>query len=616
MHDASIERLRRRAQSNDTRAGAAPRPSKPGVDLRLSLVRNATVLPWRCDPTSEPDDRPLNDILQTARAAAGRDGAFLIGGGEPIQREDLWELLTALAELRPANLGVCTAGRGTTKAVAERLRAIGVRRIQVPFHCARQDAHDWLVGQPGALKIAHRAIRACVEAEVPVAAELVLTRPTAPHLAETVEVLARVGVRAVCVRRLTADDVAGDGFVPLSPRLSLLEESLEQAVAVALKRRVRLTLRDLPLCVAPRLRSVFAAADSEGWVLPDGTVRSRATATIGCPLCPELPQCTGAPRDYVSRFGWEEFVDLRSVSARVGERVEEASAAPASEAMVFAWSGPRRVRCEACAAAPAAAQAPGPYEPTRVARARLVQAARFRPSVLRLVGTDLLAHPQSALLLFDAVRLFRRVEVAGEASAVVDWSDLDLRRLKDLARLDVALYGPDAAAHDAHCGIPGAFAAMLRGVERLRAKTTITVGAYAVIHDARSVPGFAEAWNRGDLPGEPRFRLSAQGASLDELFQCARELPPGQARSALLAVLPRCLGEREGLAAASAARRTTAQQTVSCGRRVPHQPCGSDPIGAFETCPGGAEVCASSGCLGFAVGWHSTVRSQRWLMSR
>ena len=85
----------------------------------------------------------------------------------------------------------------------------------------------------------------------------------------------------------------------------------------------------------------------------------------------------------------------------------------------------------------------------------------------------MLAHPQSALLVYDALRLFRRVEIAGEASPVVDWSDLDLRRLKDLQRMDVVLYGPDAATHDAHCGIPGAFAAMQRGVERLRSQTEL-----------------------------------------------------------------------------------------------------------------------------------------------
>jgi hypothetical protein len=283
--------------------------------------------------------------------------------------------------------------------------------------------------------------------------------------------------------------------------------------------------------------------------------------------------------------------------------------------MVLAWRGPRRVRCDACADE----HATGGPEPTRVVRARLVEAARHRPAALRLVGAELLAHPSAAALLFDAVRLFPRVECAGEASAVVDWTDVDLRRLKDLQRIDVALYGPDAASHDAHCRIPGSFAATLRGVERLRDQTTITVGAYAIIHDARAVPLFAEAWSRGELPGAPRFRLAANGASLDDLVESARRLPPGEARSAVLAVLPRCLCEEadvridDGVAVGSADDEGPAF-SVAFGRRVAYTPRGSDPIGAFAGCGDDGNPCSTIGCRGTALGWQRNARSERWML--
>jgi hypothetical protein len=287
--------------------------------------------------------------------------------------------------------------------------------------------------------------------------------------------------------------------------------------------------------------------------------------------------------------------------------------------MVFTWRGPHRVRCEACADLPN--ERPGgtpPQESTRAVRAQMVHAARFRPSVLRLVGADLLGHPQAAQLIYDAVRLFAHVEVAGEASAVVEWSDLDLRRMKDLRRIDVALYGPDAASHDAHCGIPGAFSAMSRAVQRLRQTAKIPVGAYAILHDARQVPAFAELWRQRRLPGEPRFRLSARGSSLDELVRVARELPDGPARSALRAVLPSCLWERDeppGATDRDAAILNARQQTLRCGRSEPYLPCGSDPLGAFKPCEEGAESCNVPGCPGTAVGWQSTARSKRWTVN-
>src|SRR4029078_11166289 len=106
-------------------------------------------------------------------------------------------------------------------------------------------------------------------------------------------------------------------------------------------------------------------------------------------------------------------------------------------------------------------------------------------------GAEVLAHPSAAALLFDAVRLFPHVECAGEGSAVLKWSDVDLRRLKDLRRIAGALYAPDAGSHDAHCGIAGSFAATLRGVERLRELKAIEIGACAIDYNTRAAPRLA-----------------------------------------------------------------------------------------------------------------------------
>jgi hypothetical protein len=280
---------------------------------------------------------------------------------------------------------------------------------------------------------------------------------------------------------------------------------------------------------------------------------------------------------------------------------------------VFSWRGPRRVSCQECTDEHPTAS----LESTRIVRARLVDAARYRPAVLRLVGAELLSHPAAAALLYDAVRLFPRVECAGEASAVFGWTDVDLRRLKELHRFDVAFYGPDAASHDGHCGIPGSFAATLRTVDRLR-EHTIAVGAYAIVHDARSARLFADAWTRGDLPGAPRFRLAARGSSLDELVECARELPPGAARSALVSVLPHCLCEERGVRVDDAASVAPAEPVespfgVAFGRRIEIVPCGSDSVGAFASCRDG-KPCAVIGCPGTALGWQWGTRSERWML--
>ena len=292
------------------------------------------------------------------------------------------------------------------------------------------------------------------------------------------------------------------------------------------------------------------------------------------------------------------------------ESVADQQGLHASGTMVLSWRGPRRVRCDGCADGPSDLPSAAP-EATRVVRARLVEAARFRPAVLRLTGAELLAHPSAAALLYDAVRLFPSVECAGEGSAIAKWSDLDLRRLKELRRVDVALYGPDANTHDAHCGIAGSFTATLRGVERLREMTSIPVGAYAVVHDARTIPRFVDAWGRGELPGEPRFRLAADGASLEDVLECARRLPAGPARSALCAVLPECLCAEAGLE--PGAPPVQPPFAVAFGRRVPYVARGSDPTGAFASCDDDGTTCGVIGCRGTAIGWQRNARSERWM---
>lgn len=593
-------------------------PPSRTVDLRLSLVAGPARLPLRPDTAAPSRDLDAREVLDIARASAGRPGSFLVGGGDPLSRGDLPSLLRDLVALRPEKLGLCTTGAGITSAVIDDLRAAGVQRLSIPFHSARRDAHDWVVGEPGALKTALRAIRACVDAGMPVEAEVVVTRPTMPLLAETIDVLMRVGVRTISLRRLTAVDVEPHELVLLAPRLSLVADDLEGAATIALQRRGRLLIRDFPMCVAPRLQRLFARADAELWLTPDGAVAARIASGPGCPGCPGAPRCAGAPPDYVARFGWEEFADPAPIAERVRDDVAAQQRVPSSGTMVFAWRGPRRVRCDGCADGATTGEhaAAGP-EPTRVVRARLVEAARFRPTVLQLVGAELLAHPNAAALLYDAVRLFPHVECAGEGGAIAKWSDLDLRRLKDLRRIDVALYGPDAASHDAHCGIAGSFAATLRGVEHLREKTTIPVGAYAILHDTRSIPRFVEGWTRGELPGEPRFRLAANGTVLDDIVEHARRMPAGAARAALIAVLPRCLCTEAGLelddpGSGESNESAGSRFGVAFGRRVDYAPRGSDPIGGFTSC-GDDEQCTVMGCPGTASGWQRNARSERWM---
>ena len=449
---------------------------------------------------------------------------------------------------------------------------------------------------------------------MPVEAEVVVTRPTMPHLAETVDVLTRVGVRTISLRRLTALDVGAAEFVLLSPRMSLLADDLERAATVALQRRARLVIRDFPLCVAPRLRRLFARSDAEVWLTADGALESRVEPGPGCADCPGAPACAGAPADYVSRFGWEEFADPAPIAIRIRRDRRRATERPPLGTMALSWHGPRRVRC-----APA---------PTRIATCRTRADAR-RPREAGggralsaggvAAGRRRAARPsergRAALRRGPSVPA-RRMRRRGRAPSS-KWSDVELRRLKDLQRIDVALYGPDATSHDAHCGIAGSFAATLRGVERL-ARADVDRDRRVRDHprgtrdcpirrrvEPRRAAGTAAVPSRGGgiLAGGPRRVRApiAAGRGAVGVIGGAAALPVRGSRP------------RRGRSYRCRVRGRAGRSAFAFGRRVERAPCGSDPVGAFGSCDGDGYACTVTGCPGTALGWQRNARSKRWM---
>ncbi len=211
--------------------------------------------------------------------------------------------------------------------------------------------------------------------------------------------------------------------------------------------------------------------------------------------------------------------------------------------------------------------------------------------LLRVSGPGTTAHPRAAELLRECTRLsFPEIEVAGEASALARWSDAELRRLRGITRFEAAIYGPDAASHDAHTGVPGSFEAALVGLRRLESVAGVRTGAFAVLHGSEPVEAFAAAWARGDLPGAPRFRLSPEGGALNDLVSAA-SFVEGPAREALLAVLPRCLAPSD-----VAPARSATVAFADPGDPTAY-PSGSDVLGIYLPC------CGEPRCPGRAVGW-------------
>ena len=346
-------------------------------------------------------------VVQSSIHAA--DGAWMLTGGEPTLRADLPKLLAGGGGMRTD--GELLARRGVLPA----LQRAGLRRVRLRIHSSRPDAHDWLVGASGALKRSLRGLQACVRAGLLVEVEITLTRPTVAHLAETVALVCRMGVRGIRLRRLRAQGAAAADFVALSPRLGLLSAPLEEALLAADAAGVPAWIAGVPACMAPSHRPLEAAE----------------TSASGCADCPA--DCPGFPADYAERFGRAEL--WRIASPPVCTQI--------------------RVVVE-------------PEEPTRVVRQRLVAAAMCGPQTLRVIGAA--AHPARAELLRELLRLsIPRVELAGAMAGLAELSASDRLRLRGFARIDAALLTTAAAERDALEGLPVRPYAVISDADQLRA---------------------------------------------------------------------------------------------------------------------------------------------------
>lgn len=591
-----------------------------------------------------PPDPSLADVVAAARAFPQAE-SWMIAGGEPTLRDDFPQLVRALADAGAPGLGLVTDGLALgAPNVPAMLKQLGLKRVRVRLASARADAHDWLFDQSGAFKRAVKGLRACVDAGLEAEVECSVTRPTGPYLDEALDFFTKIGARTVVLRRVTARGPAADTDIAVAARFGLVGKDLEKAAQLGLRSGLNVWVEGFPQCVAPGAKMAYLPTDAVVWAVPSTGpwpfLKPRfepPPAERGCGACPGGPACCGAPTDYTRRFGRMEidsegvklvnpgklpptplaggdtfppprggrFPQSRATFARMSAQLPSLGGDPlalvarsdAPDALRFVFLAPSRIED------PALGDRPGPDvpEPTRDIRQRLVRAAQVGAPTLRIASAGSLWHPEVAEMLREATRLeFDRIEVAGDASALDRLGDMELRRLRGITRIDGALLAADAAGHDAIAGHAGAWEATLRALDRAGTLVpSLEIGVYAVLTSADQLLPFAEAWDRGDLPGAPFFRLAPRGGSLTALARAAAQLPQGAARDAIAAVLPPTIFDRpEHVVPAPIAEVAWGEIPESWS-----MPSGLDRFGCYTAGLDSSQRADSRALPGYAVGW-------------
>lgn len=425
------------------------------VTLPPTKPENILVVSFRSRDTGRldsiwRDSRPGPTIAELRTATPAGIDHLVLGGGEPTLRPDFPLLVEQFgAAATVATDGLALHSERTVSALAER----GLRRVRIPIHSARPDAHDWLGGIPGSHRRIRRAIPTLHQAQISVEAEVALARPTVPYLPETVAFLLRCGIRHIRFRSIHRVGPMDHNYVTTAARYGLMQPSLDAAMKAAIRAHATVEMLGVPECAIPGF--------SEFHIPPPRHLLAHGVALpypdSGAPVaeCPcKWDHCRGASQDYCELFGWSEFdseASSETCSIRAVERPqsgEDAAAPPGRTgrqpttriADIVRLAGVDNVGGNPMAgrkAAPTPAVVAVRFpkaEPTRAIKMRLVQAAQQGAHTLQIAGE--FTHPDSVELIREALRLsFPRVVLTGNLQGLSSATNRSLFKLRGLSEV-------------------------------------------------------------------------------------------------------------------------------------------------------------------------------------
>lgn len=150
-------------------------------------------------PEGKLGELPHDDCMRIVRELASCGiRQVTLTGGEPLIRQDFWEIVDELRGNGIVFTGIMTNGGLVTEDFLIRLEERGLRpAISISFDGVGW--HDWLRGVPGAEKMAVDAFRRCQKRGFPTMAEMCVHRKNIDSFPETLRLLGECGVSALKV---------------------------------------------------------------------------------------------------------------------------------------------------------------------------------------------------------------------------------------------------------------------------------------------------------------------------------------------------------------------------------------------------------------------------------
>ncbi|MEE9219282.1 MAG: TIGR04053 family radical SAM/SPASM domain-containing protein [Acidobacteriota bacterium] len=119
---------------------------------------------------------------------------FILSGGDPLKRSDLYQLIRCGADLEMRMATIPAATGLLTEDVVRRLKEAGLSQMAQSLDFPRADLHDSFRGVPGAFAKTMEALEWARKHELPTQINTTICGRSAPYLEEMVELVQKLGI--------------------------------------------------------------------------------------------------------------------------------------------------------------------------------------------------------------------------------------------------------------------------------------------------------------------------------------------------------------------------------------------------------------------------------------
>ncbi|MBI5533744.1 MAG: radical SAM protein [Deltaproteobacteria bacterium] len=269
---------------------------------------------------------PFDELVRRMRQGRETSDELVLTGGEPTARRDIVKVVAAAKAMGFREIQLQTNGRmlAYDRLVDELIRA-GATEFSPALHGPTAEIHDALTRAVGSYEQTVAGIRNVAARGMPIVTNSVVVRANVPHLVALVDLLGSLGVTQSQLAFVHPVGTAFEMFDEVVPRLTDVVEPIARCAEVAARRGMRLVTEAVPLCFLRGMQELAVeqhiphttVIDLDGVPFDYSQWRPVEGKSHGppCEACAVARACEGPWREYVDKFGWDEFKPIVTENA-------------------------------------------------------------------------------------------------------------------------------------------------------------------------------------------------------------------------------------------------------------------------------------------------------------